>query len=193
MRRNRAHLFALGLAIAATPALAQEQLGTNPFSNGADGAKIHIASGYVCPAKIGEFERDAIGISDIDAGTDFCAYSALDGVYGTVKLTPLVGSYDPKTSLASDFEEQEKTGGKQVDEKDVKVDDGKGAALTVFTRIYQTATLEELHYFVEFTGAAVNGWALEGTIEFASPRNDAQAKAFLDAIYSGAASRIAAK
>ena len=56
------------------------------FADGADGAKVHVASGFVCPAKIGAFERDAVGESDPEAGADFCAYAALDGVYGTIRL-----------------------------------------------------------------------------------------------------------
>ena len=177
-------------AFAAGPALAQG-IAADPFSDGADGAKVH-ASGFVCPAKIADFERDAVGVSDVDTGTAFCAYSALDGVYGTVKLTPLSAAYDPKASLEPDFEEQEKTGGKLVDEKTVTVD-GKSAPVAVYSRTYQTATLEELHYYAEFTGAAVQNWAVEATIEYASPRNDAEAKAFLDAVYQGAQADVAAK
>lgn len=183
---------ALALLFVATPVLAQP-MSTNPFTDGADGAKIHTASGYVCPAKIGEFERDAIGISDIDTGTDFCAYSARDGVYGTIKITPLNGAYDPKATLAGDFTEQERTGGKQVDEKNVQVKVAGGAPVTVYTRTYQTATLEDLHYYAAFTGAAIGNWAVEATIEYASPRNDPQAQTFLDAVYSGAEARIAAQ
>ena len=41
-------------------------------------------------------------------------------------------------------------------------------------------------------GRAVKNWAVEATIEYASPRDDAQAKAFLDAVYT-ARSPIAAK
>ena len=78
-------------------------LTADPFTDGKDGAKVHIASGFVCPAMIGHFERDAAGESDADTATDFCAYSALDGVYGTITLTPLNGAYDPKASLAPDF------------------------------------------------------------------------------------------
>ena len=185
---TRAAALAFGLALAAAPAFASP-LNADPFTDGADGAKVH-ASGFVCPAKIADFERDAIGISDVDTGTAFCVYSALDGVYGTIKITALSGDYDAKISFAGDFAEQEKTGGKQVGEQTVTA----GAkALAVFTRTYQTATLEDLHYYVEFSGAAVNGWAVEATIEYASPRNDAEARAFLDAVYSGAEARIAAK
>jgi hypothetical protein len=177
-------------AVAAVPAFAQD-LTADPFTDGADGAKVH-ASGFVCPARIDDFERDALGISDVDTGTAFCLYSALDDVYGTIKLTRLSGPYDPKTSLSPDFTEQEKTGGKLVDEKTVNLG-GKAAPVAVYSRTYQTATLEDLHYYAEFTGAAVNGWAVEATIEYASPRNDAEAKAFLDAVYEGAEAKIAVK
>jgi hypothetical protein len=188
----RAAALAFGLAFAALPALAQD-LTADPFADGANGDKIQIASGFVCPARIGGFERDAVGVSDVDTGTDFCAYAALDGVYGTIKLTPLSGAYDPKTLFEPDFAEQEKTGGKLVGEKTVTVDAKGSAPLAVYSRIYQTATLEDLHYYAEFTGAAVGNWAVEATIEYASPRNDAEAKAFLDAVYEGAAAQIAAK
>lgn len=193
MRRRNTYLMMLPVAVVATSLHAQD-VTPDPFSDGPNGAKIHIASGFVCPPVIGHFERDAVGESDVDTGTDFCAYSALDGVYGTIRLTPLNGAYDPQTSLAQGFIEQERTGGRRVDEKLVKVDGVSGGEpLGVFTRTYETAHLEELHYYVEFTGAAVKNWAVEATIEFASPRNDAEAQEFLQAVYTAAEARIAAK
>ena len=99
----------------------------NLSADGKDGAKIHTASGYVCPAKIGLFERDAVGESDPSAGADFCAYSTQDGVYGTIKLTPVSGTYDPKVSLLRDFTEQEATGRRNIFGGGDVEQSGKGA------------------------------------------------------------------
>jgi len=134
----RVALLAFGFAFAASSALAQD-LSADAFTDGPNGAKVHVASGFVCPATIGHFERDAVGQSDVETGADFCSYAALDGVYGTIRLTPLSGPYDPKASLVQDFIEQEGTGGKRISENVVKV-----APLAVFTRTYETAKLEDL-------------------------------------------------
>jgi len=179
----------LGL-IAAAPAFAQ---GTgDDFTEGKDGAKIH-ASGLVCPDTLGHFERDAVGQQDIDTGADFCAYSALDGVYGTVTVVPLAGPYDPKSALATQFVETEGTGGKMIAEKTVTVAPKAGAPLSVYTRTYQTAELESLHYRIEYAGTAIGNWAVETTIEYADPRDTAVAQSFFDAIYAKATQEIGAK
>jgi hypothetical protein len=171
----------------AAPALAQNTAADN-FADGGDGAKRHVASGFVCPAKIGSFERDAVGEADPLTGADFCAYSVLDGVYGTIKLTPLRDGYDAKASMASAFEELETTGGKKSNETTLKI----GAEpLSVYTRTYHTAKLEDLTYSVLFAGSAVKNWAVEATIEFADPRDTPQEKAFLDAVYKAALAQIA--
>src|ERR1700691_3047750 len=108
-------LLILAALAAATPALAQNTA-ADVFADGKDGAKVHVASSFICPLRIGLFERDAVGQSDIDTGADFCAYSALDGVYGTITLTPLAGAYDAKASLAQDFAETDQTGGRMISE-----------------------------------------------------------------------------
>ena len=77
------------LLVLATPAFAQSLPDT--FKDGPGYAKIHVASGFVCPASIGPFERDAAGENDVQTGSDLCSYAALDGVYGTIVLTPLAG------------------------------------------------------------------------------------------------------
>ena len=179
--------------IFAVPAAAQVVAG-DTFADGKDGAKIHTASGYVCPAKIGLFERDAVGESDPSAGADFCAYSTQDGVYGTIKLTPVSGTYDPKVSLLRDFTEQEATGGRKISEGNVQ-QTGKGAALpiAVYTRSYETSKLEDLHYRVLFAGADVNSWAVEAVIEYADPRDAGLEQEFLHATYAAAQSGIGAK
>ena len=164
------------------------------FADGKDGAKVHSASGFVCPSRIGSFERDAVGETDPEAHSDFCAYSALDGVYGTIKLTPLQGSYDPKQSLAGDFAEQEATGGKKIADSEVNLAAaGNAAPLTVFTRSYETSKLEDLHYRVLFAGVAVKSWAVEATIEFAEPRDTKYEREFLEAVYAAEQSEIGAK
>src|SRR6202012_3191061 len=103
-------VFAL---LISTSAFAQT---ADPFADGKDGAKIHTASGFVCPAKIGSFERDAADENDVQTGADICSYAALDGVYGTIIIAPLTGPYDAVNALAPAFIEQEGTGGKKIAE-----------------------------------------------------------------------------
>jgi len=170
--------------LAASSALAADS--NSPFVDGAKDVKVHSASGFVCPLKIGEFERDAVGQADPQRAADFCAYSALDGIYGTVVLKPVSGAYDAKASLADAFAVQEGTGGKQVSEAVLKV-----APLEIFTRGYEISKLADLHYRVLLTGAVVGNWAVETTIEYAEPRNNADEQAFLDAVYRAASAEIA--
>jgi hypothetical protein len=154
------------------------------FADGADGAKLHTASGFVCPAKIGIFERDAVGESDPQTGKDFCAYSALDGVYGTITLAPAQANYDPKQSLSDDFAEQEGTGGKKSAEGTVNIAAAKDAApLAVYMRSYETAKLEDLHYRVTYTGAVIGSWAVQTTLEYADPRDTKEVQDFLRTVY----------
>ena len=75
--------FLLPLVLAA-PAFAQSA--ADPFKDGPGYAKIHIASGFVCPAAIGPFERDAQGENDVQTGSDLCSYAALDGVYKMAEI-----------------------------------------------------------------------------------------------------------
>jgi hypothetical protein len=170
----------------ASPALAQVVAG-DTFADGKDGAKIHTASGFACPAKIGLFERDAVGESNPETGEDFCAYGALDGVYGTIKLIPLHGSYDARQAFTADFSEQEGTGGHQVSETTLPA---SAPLPAIYTRSYATAQLEDLHYRVLFTGAAINNWAVETVIEYAEPRDTADEQEFLHAVYAAAQSQI---
>jgi hypothetical protein len=184
----------LAATLTCTISASAQVVSGDTFSDGKDGAKVHTASGYVCPAKIGLFERDAVGESDPSAGADFCAYSTQDGVYGTIKLTPVSGTYDPKVSLLRDFTEQEATGGRKISEGDVE-QSGKGAALpiAVYTRSYETSKLEDLHYRVLFAGADVKSWAVEAVIEYADPRDAVLEQEFLHATYAAAQSGIGAK
>jgi hypothetical protein len=160
------------------------------FKDGPDEAKVHTASGFVCPLFIGHFERDAYGERAPMLGSDFCAYSALDGVYGTITLTPLRAPYDPKTALLPEFTEQEGIGGKIVGENTQKI--GGGATpISVYSRTYETAALETLHYRIMFSGGTVGNWAVAATVEFATPRDDDKLKDFLNAVYTEALVRIA--
>src|SRR5438552_12702953 len=96
----------LTMALLLSPASAQTT-SIDTFKDGPDEAKVHSASAFVCPLFIGHFERDAYGERAPMRGSDFCAYSALDGVYGTITLTPLKAAYDPTTALQQEFTEQE--------------------------------------------------------------------------------------
>lgn len=184
---------ALAIATLARPAFGQDVSG-EAFVDARDGAKLHSASGFSCPAKIGLFERDAVGEADPQNGADFCAYSALDGVYGTIKLIPLTGPYDAKASLSSGFVEQEGTGGKRIAEGTTNLPTKPGTPpLAIYTRTYETAKLEDLHYRVLFAGAQFKNWAIETTIEYADPRDTPVEEQFLRAVYADAESEIAAK
>ncbi len=179
-----------GLALAALAAPAYPQDSTDPFTDGANGAKVHSASGFVCPQQIGHFERDASGERDPEAGADFCAYSALDGVYGMLTLAPLHGAYDPKALLTPDFVVQEGTGGRMVDET-TQLLGPKTAPLSVYTRTYETAKLETLHYRTLFASAAVGPWTVQVTVEYAEPRDNDNETYFLNAVYGEAMAKIA--
>jgi len=159
------------------------------FADGAAGAKVHEASGFVCPTKIGEFERDAVGQKDPETRSDYCAYSALDGVYGSVMLRPLPKEYDPKAILASDFTVQEGAGGHLLNEWIQQIGP-KAAPLTAYLRAYETARLETQHYRTLFASAAVGAWAVQVTIEYADPKDRALEQAFLTAAYDAAARDI---
>ncbi len=62
--------------------------------------------------------------------------------------------------------------------------------LAVYSRIYQTAKLEDLKYSVLFSGSVVKNWAVETTIEYADPRDTPEKKAFLNAVYEAALAEI---
>jgi hypothetical protein len=192
-REHRMSMTALRVLLAAfalslTPALGQTT-DIDTFKDGPDEAKVHV-SGFVCPQFIGHFERDAYGERDPSLGSDFCVYSARDGVYGTVTLTPLKAAYDPKTALVPEFTEQEGIGGKMVGEKTVALGGGK-TPISAYQRTYETAALETLHYRILFSGGTIGNWALEATVEFATPRDDDSEREFLEAVYAEALKHIA--
>ena len=171
----RNSLAGIAAALLLLPAHAQNL--ADGFSDGKDGGRVHV-SGFVCPPKIGLFERDAVGEKDSTSNAGFCAYSERDGVYGTVTLTLLKGPYDPKASLGPDFVEQEGIGARQVAETTVKV---AGSPVGLYTRTYETSKLESLHYKMLFTGAPFGNWAVETTIEYADPRDNVWLLEVLDA------------
>lgn len=173
----------------ASQAVAQGVAG-EAFEDGKDGAKVHAASGLVCPLKIGLFERDAVGEFDPESHADFCAYSALDGVYGTIRIGPVNGVYDPRISLARDFAEEESTGGRKVAEGSITIAAHGAQPLSVYARSYEAAELEELHYRVLLTGVDVKTWAVETTIEYAAPRDTGVANEFLQAVYTSVPGQI---
>lgn len=189
MTQTSFRLALAALAFAASPALAQTT-DIDAFKDAPDEAKVHAASGFVCPQFIGHFERDAYGERDPSLGSDFCAYSARDGVYGTITLTPLKAAYDPKTALVPEFTEQEGIGGKMVGEKTVLLGGGR-TPISVYQRTYETAALETLHYRILFSGGTIGNWALEATVEFATPRDDDAEQQFLDTVYAEALAHIA--
>ncbi len=185
-------ILAAAVACAALPVRAAAQDASGEFSDGANDAKVHVASHFVCPRIVGHFERDAVGEADPETSADFCSYSARDGVYATITLKPAGTGYDAAQSLASDFAVQENTGGKKVAEAVLKYPAKSGPPLSVYTRSYETTALEELHYRVLYSGAAIGAWAVEVTLEFADPRDNADERDFLDAVYRAALAEMPA-
>lgn len=161
------------------------------FAEGPNGSVVHSASGFVCPLKIGEFERDAAGQRDPDRNADYCAYSALSGVYGTVIIMPLPANFDPKDTLKGEFAVQEGTGGTVLGETVQTVGAGN-AALPVYMRTYETARLESLHYRTLFANAAVGAWSVAVILEYAHPRDGELQTGFLTAVFAAAQRQIGA-
>ena len=68
----------LTVAIAALlSSVASAQQSADTFTDRDDCARVHV-SGFVCPARIGFFERDAVGEYEPAHNEDFCAYGARD-------------------------------------------------------------------------------------------------------------------
>lgn len=161
--------------------------GMDIFSDGKNADKTHEGSGFVCPYTIGPFVRDATGESDPEQQTATCNYSTHGGVYGTITLSPLRSNYEPKASLAAQFEQQQATGGKVVWQGTTTV----GAPpLAVYSRLYQTARLEDLKYTVLYSSSAVKNWVVETTIEYADPRDKPEKDTFFNGVYEAALAQI---
>lgn len=154
------------------------------FSDGPQGTKTHTPSGFTCPAKIGTFDRNAVGIRNPAQGSAYCAYSARDGVYGSVQIAPMRGNFDPKTDMAEDFVAAERAGAHFVSE--TTISSGPQAVLPVYTRLYETARTETLRYRTVFACAVIGAWVVRTTVEYASPRDDAQKEAFIASTYATA-------
>ena len=159
------------------------------FSDDSHGGKTHTDSHFTCPAKIGLFERDAVGERDPQKGSVYCAYSERDGVYGTVVLKPLSGPYVAKDSLAGAFEEAQSTGSRMVAESQLKLGP-RTVPFGVYARTYEAAKITDERYRVLYTGAAIGNWAVELTIEYADPRDLASETGFLHAVYAAAGAQI---
>lgn len=164
-----------------------QPVGMDVFSEGNNGEKIHEGSGFVCPYALGPFVRDAAGETDPERQTVTCNYSTQDGVYGTVTLLPLRSGYEPKASLAAQFEQQQATGGKVVWQGTSTIGT---PPLAVYIRLYQTAKLEELKYTVLYSSSAVKNWVVETTIEYADPRDKPEKDTFFNGIYAAALAQI---
>ena len=172
--------------VAAVTAHAQD---AGPFTDARDGGKVHTASGFVCPARVGRFERDAVGP---DIGADFCTYSASAGVYGRIRLVPLDGLYDAKTSLAPAFVAQEALKARLIADGPTALP-LKPSPVAAYARTYEMAALNDQHFRVALEGAQFGNWAVETTIEYVDPRDTALEADFLHAVYAAAASEIAVK
>jgi len=178
------------LALAALTVAVSAYADDDAFADKPERVKQHIASGFVCPVEIGPFDRDAVGVRDPQAGSDYCAYSAQGGVYGTIVLSPVHGEFDPKALMVPDFVVQEGTGGHMIEETTLLL--GPEKNLSVYSRVYGTTKIESLHYRVEFACAAVGGWAVEVIVEYAAPRDVETRDAFLNAVFADALNELAA-
>jgi hypothetical protein len=175
------------LVFTALPAFAQTT-DIDAFKDAPDEAKVHV-SGFVCPQFIGHFERDAFGERNPSIKSDFCGYSALDGVYGTITLTPLTGPFDAKASLVDEFAEQDGSSAKSIGEGTAFAGGGKNP-IKVYTRTYETAALETLHYRIQFSVGTIGNWAVRVTTEFATPRDDDKQRDFLNTAFAEAIAHI---
>lgn len=153
------------------------------FALRGDGALLHTASGFVCPDKIGPFERDAGGQRE---DGDYCAYSALSGLYGTIVLKPLPDPYDPVAVLEPACRNVERMGGRILTET-VQPVGPETNAIPVYLRTYEMARLDLMAYRTQLASAAVGGWAVEVIVEYAHPRDKDEQTAFVTAVYGEAA------
>lgn len=147
-----------------------------------DGALVHAASGFTCPETLGVFRRDAAGLRE---GGQYCAYSAVSGIYGTIFLKPIAANYDPKAVLAPEARSIESQGGIAVTETEQPVG-AQSAAVTVYLRTYEMARLDALTYRAQLATAAIGAFAVEVEIEYAFPRDKAEQTGFVTAVYGEA-------
>ncbi|MDE2464542.1 MAG: hypothetical protein KGO02_12610 [Alphaproteobacteria bacterium] len=176
---------ALGLLTGAAALAHDAPVILGAFRNGDHDGRIALASGFVCPERIGPYIRDAVGQSGPNEQAVFCSYYALDGIYGTVRILPLDGRFDGPASLASQFALQTGSGAKVVAQATATVA-GKGTTPAVYSRTYETSRLETLHYRVRYSSAPVRGWVVQVISEYAAPRDDATRNLFLNWAYGPA-------
>lgn len=168
-----------------TPAFAIDDV----FEDASGGAKRHVVSGFICPAQIGHYDRDAVGVRDTARHADYCAYSARDGVYGSVVLSPLPSNFDPKALITPDIVLQEGAGSRMSAEGVYQL--GPGKNLAVYTRTYDAARIEAMRYRVLLAVAAVGSWAVQVTVEYADPRDLETKNEFVNAIFDRAVAQLA--
>jgi hypothetical protein len=175
---------ALGLALAGSTLASAHgaTVALGAFRDGPHDGRIARASGFVCPDRVGPYIRDAAGQSALSQKRVFCSYYALDGIYGTVRILPLAGKFDGPGLLAGQFSQEAGSGGRVVAQKTRSFPAASGE-LRVFTRTYETSHLENLHYRVSYASAPALGWVVEVISEYASPRDDATKKVFLNWVY----------
>ncbi|MGB8602262.1 MAG: hypothetical protein WCD42_08715 [Rhizomicrobium sp.] len=159
------------------------------FEDVSGGAKRHVVSGFLCPVQIGHYDRDAVGVRDTARHADYCAYSARDGVYGTVVLSPLPHNFDPKALITPDIVLQEGAGSRMSAEGVYSL--GPAKNLAVYTRTYDAARIEAMRYRVLLAVAAVGNWAVQVTVEYADPRDLETKNEFVNAIFDRAVTQLA--
>lgn len=174
-----AALAVAGFLLSVAPALAQDA----GFTAGPNNAKVH-ASGFICPLKIGPFERDVAGLRSPVTGADYCAYSAPSGIYGTVIIMALPSPFDPKVTLASEFGVEEGTHSRLIPDTEKTQQIG---SIPVYQRAYETARIETRAYRTLYASAAVGAWAVTAIVEYSYPQDKTIAAAFLAAVYGEAA------
>ena len=137
--------------LALSPAAAQTT-NIDAFKDGADEAKVHSASGFVCPLFIGHFERDAYGERDADAGLGLLRllrarrrlrHDHADAAEGGLRSQDGAGSRSSPSRKASAARSSAKAR--------CKIGGGT-TPISVYTRTYETAALETLHYRIMFSG-----------------------------------------
>ena len=134
------------------PAALAQDASVGPFSDLRDGGKRHTASGFVCPAMIGAFERDAVGEAAPASGADFCADRR------STASTARSGSRRWRVPTTPPRRWRLASSSRRVCTAR-RIADGlatlaiKPLPVSIYARTDETARLEDLHYRVVFAGA----------------------------------------
>ena len=108
------------------------------------------------------------------------------------KMIEAAGGWDKlMQQLKERMEEQKKRHEKRHEKGNKAIGTGGTSPISVYSRTYETAALETLHYRIQFASGTVGGWAVEATIEFATPRDDDKQRDFLNAVFTEALVHIA--